>query len=482
MRQAIHIFSKDVRHLWPQVLISQLLIVAHAYLAFRVSPFDFENSSSIKSSNALIAITLPLILYFLVALVVYQETLPGDRQFWLTRPYRRTSLIASKVLFVLVFVNFPLLLSDCCLLGANGFSVIGVASQLLIRQLHITLIFVLPSFAAAALTTGPLQFLMAWFAVLLGLIAENAFGMGVRGGSSFNLVGIEFAKFVFYASALLIFSVIAWQYTQRRTRAARIAAFAVALVYLPALIALTVSSGLPEATNDQEKAAAEPAVRIEYDRTPTMTGSSGSSSAGTVSIPIPLRVDGLPPNSLLRGSGMTSIYIDGKAWPWPEQFEAAHIERNGGHYTQNVQVRTLDVEALRGKSIRLSTNLYFQIVTDLIEKTESVNGQSFIGPNGVLCRTSRINYVVQFACGAGLQPSVETDVKEIDHSPFPIQIAAEHGIPWGLTPLTAFSLVSLSETPDNVSFAVIPRRRLAAFERTVEGSNLTIPGYLIPPH
>ena len=36
----------------------------------------------------------------------------GDRQFWITRPYRWQSLLGAKVRFVLVFLNLPMTVAD----------------------------------------------------------------------------------------------------------------------------------------------------------------------------------------------------------------------------------------------------------------------------------------------------------------------------------------------------------------------------------
>ncbi len=59
-------------------------------------------------ANILRAYLLPMAWWFLVSLAVYGEPLPGNRQFWITRPYRWTSLLGAKLLFIVAFVSFPL--------------------------------------------------------------------------------------------------------------------------------------------------------------------------------------------------------------------------------------------------------------------------------------------------------------------------------------------------------------------------------------
>jgi len=49
----------------------------------------------------LVLFILPLTWWALAARVIHSEALPGDRQFWLTRPYRRQPAGARKALFII---------------------------------------------------------------------------------------------------------------------------------------------------------------------------------------------------------------------------------------------------------------------------------------------------------------------------------------------------------------------------------------------
>src|SRR4051812_14736603 len=100
MQQALHIFRKDVRFLRLPIAIALALTAAFAW------------SRSGKPATPLqqpITILLILAWCYLAAAAVYKETLVGDRQFWVTRPYRWTSLLAAKALFLLAFIHVPLL-------------------------------------------------------------------------------------------------------------------------------------------------------------------------------------------------------------------------------------------------------------------------------------------------------------------------------------------------------------------------------------
>jgi hypothetical protein len=114
MRQALHIFKKDVRLLWYQVVLVLAVTAMFAYtdaapwawLANYVPPFAFNarplispdadgfaggiGSFSVGFSDAsMLSELLVLAWCCLIALVVHAEAIPGDRQFWLTRPYDR---------------------------------------------------------------------------------------------------------------------------------------------------------------------------------------------------------------------------------------------------------------------------------------------------------------------------------------------------------------------------------------------------------
>src|SRR5439155_1011099 len=63
---------------------------------------------------------------FLLALLVLEEPLVGDRQFWITRPYRWPALLAAKLVFAALFIHLPSLLADCAILAARSFSPVAV--------------------------------------------------------------------------------------------------------------------------------------------------------------------------------------------------------------------------------------------------------------------------------------------------------------------------------------------------------------------
>ncbi len=78
----------------------------------------------------------------------------GDRQFWITRPYRWPNLLASKALFLATWIALPLLFAEVALLATAGFHPLANISGALHIVLLLCDVLVLPVFAVAAVTSN----------------------------------------------------------------------------------------------------------------------------------------------------------------------------------------------------------------------------------------------------------------------------------------------------------------------------------------
>ena len=153
MRQALHIFKKDVRQLWFEIAIALIVTAAFAFIGARRGFWLDDPGANRSVAWSMVQLILPLAWWILIARVVYGEILPGDRQFWITRPYRWTSLLGAKLLFIGVFVNLPLLAADVIILRAYGFLPGEEIQGLVWKQILCTLVFLLPVAAVCAITT-----------------------------------------------------------------------------------------------------------------------------------------------------------------------------------------------------------------------------------------------------------------------------------------------------------------------------------------
>src|SRR6266478_5805714 len=95
MSQILHIFRKDARHHWPEILLSWVLVAVYVW----DQPRKWANQTiHIRYIVGLLNILPALMILswaFLIARVVQGESLVGDRQFWITRPYEWHKLFVA---------------------------------------------------------------------------------------------------------------------------------------------------------------------------------------------------------------------------------------------------------------------------------------------------------------------------------------------------------------------------------------------------
>ncbi len=160
MRQTLHIFKKDIRHLRFDIILFLALTTFYAL-------------AELHWGNRLQARWLLLVsAVFLIPRLFHAELIPGDNQFWISRPYRWQNLLAEKFLFLLVFINLPIFAARLIILLSANFPLSAVLLGLLWSQVLLTFVVFLPIAALAILTTGMVPFVFAtlvMLAVALGM-------------------------------------------------------------------------------------------------------------------------------------------------------------------------------------------------------------------------------------------------------------------------------------------------------------------------
>lgn len=220
MRQTIHILRKDVRRLWAPLLIA--LAVQSLFVFFEMGPQHgpVGFAAGTLSAEALVDLLLPVAWWYLVVRLVHGEALPGDRQFWVTRPYRWNNLLAAKAAFILLFINLPVLIADCLILTAQGFSVGAHWHGILWKQIPFTVVALLPALGLASLTRNLGQVVVAVLLIVLRIVM-NSFPLQRGISPGYTAVGwIEDAVSILVLLSVLA-AVILIQYRARRTWLAR---------------------------------------------------------------------------------------------------------------------------------------------------------------------------------------------------------------------------------------------------------------------
>ncbi len=118
---------------------------------------------------------MPVSWWLLISRVIHAETLVGDCQFWITRPYDWKKLLAAKALFLFCFLYLPLFLAQCFLLMRAGFSsALAIFRGLLFNLYLISAVLVLPLLALATVTSSFARMTLAILGILLCFIAVSA--------------------------------------------------------------------------------------------------------------------------------------------------------------------------------------------------------------------------------------------------------------------------------------------------------------------
>ncbi len=295
MRQALHIFRKDARRLWPQIAAVAGLFAVYAFLS---PDAVLDHGGTLLDWNGIPAALAVLACWTLGASAIQEDAPAEESPFWLTRPYDRTSLIGAKVLFLFAFIFAPLLLAGAVLEIRAGASVFANAGALLALCLIRSLWLILPALSLGVVTRGLLDFsaaaLLGW--VLLSLARSG--GHGLLGYPSVLEDPLRNASIASVAPMIAAaIAAIGLQFAWRRTDRSRWYIFAGVL--LSGLLASRngVASFSLRVTHpgfDPEK------VHVDFDLTQAVRNVSERNDR---CVDLPLKVEGIAGNMVLRGSG-----------------------------------------------------------------------------------------------------------------------------------------------------------------------------------
>lgn len=298
MRQVLLIFRKDVRHLWPQVVILWAMLAGYASL-----------SAAVPAHATLVyVISAPAVVLlgtfaFLVGVLTHADSTMGDRQFWVTRPIYWHELLIAKALFVLVFIALPVLVSHVVTLAAIGMpllsSILAVLSELGGLAALLAAVFVLAAFT---------QSLSQLFLLALGGSIVGVISMWTIAGTSYESMswgGLEWvrgsATNVLVLSGATVLLVLVYR---RRSLWMCRALFAGVFLLMPASLC---PNWWHAAWNVQAWAyggRSAPPVSIVFDENAELPANSGwycYSRDRVVGVKIPVKVRGIPDGMQLIG-------------------------------------------------------------------------------------------------------------------------------------------------------------------------------------
>ncbi len=289
--QPLLIFRKDLQHLWPETLVVLALFVAFCFAA----PSGWAGSEFatyvIIIAGFLKFFLMPVSWLVVIARLIQDEPLVGDRQFWTSRPYHWAQLFAAKILYLLVFLYLPFFLMQCYLLKHAGLHPLMVIPALLHNLLLLTVILVIPIMAISAVTSTFARVLLTVVGLMVAAIV-----LAVAVGY-FTFLDMAPPHLDWIANTLFIVLpavALVYQYKTRRTGIARILLIATplvaVLVYLLAPTTSLIAHAYPVAS-----AADSPKVTplISPELVPPATGGDVLKFRNHVVLRLPVKVQGI---------------------------------------------------------------------------------------------------------------------------------------------------------------------------------------------
>jgi hypothetical protein len=325
MNQAAHIFAKDTRHLRWEIAISLALTAAYVFVAPalwkpRLGPYNDELLDELRLVAAILGLLVEISWWILITRVVQSESLVGDRQWWITKPYEWERLLGAKALFLGTFIFLPIAIAKSITLAEGGFGPFAHLPGLGYGLVQFAAYVILPLVGIAAVTSTFARNTLATLGVLLALVA----GVIALALSSTNEFAVWWTPRL--PQVILVCgcgAAIIVQYARRRTWTTRLM-LAGALVVVFAALEMGGYSALIELTYPR---AAAP-LQITFLSGSKLTGYAQFASRGTVGIAVPVQISGIATGTAvnLDAVQMTAEGSDGRKWTsqWGSMFGARY--------------------------------------------------------------------------------------------------------------------------------------------------------------
>lgn len=274
MNQVLRIFRKDTRRFWVEILLSLLVLAIYVnryHLQYQVqSVFPQPNFLFVvRNPDSLLAALIPATWWLLIARVIQAESLTGDRQWWLTRPYRWKSLLAAKALFLLFWIYIPYLLSQVLVMSRASLAPLGHPSHWFFLLAFVSSVVIVPLVAIATITRN----FARMTATLLGsMVAAIAFMVVASENGPVYALTTPYLHHGYIFSVLFAGGVtaIVLQYATHRVQLTRgILVSVAALAACVGLVLIAARQGEADRLFPAPNAGSAPPLQITYQPTPS---------------------------------------------------------------------------------------------------------------------------------------------------------------------------------------------------------------------
>ncbi|GAC1639617.1 MAG: hypothetical protein NVS9B14_20870 [Candidatus Acidiferrum sp.] len=446
MKLIFHIFKKDLRHHWPAALVCIALLTLYTWDQPRHWGNNLPEVRFLPTLLRYLPLFLALSWIFLLVRTVQDESLVGNRQFWITRPYRWPALLAAKLLMALFFVHFPHFLAQVILLKLAFFPVAPAFYGLLQIQLMLFYLITLPAFVIGAVTRSIGQAVLAALGLALCLLGFAYI--------AFQFPNVAFAGDTFdglQATVLLVaaVSIIVVQFAYRLTRASWyvLAGFFAVVAFL---IFLGGTPRIIERNMPLPTAAHPLPARFKFDPTVSFQHEEGSkleTFRTETRLELPFLVEDLPDNTLVQIAGV-KLDLDlptGEHWTssWHSSYEEIIPGRT--RVWPSVDIDRSMVDQLNSSSINARLSLALNVYRTGASSSVFLRGDSLRLPEDTRCTQDRFSS--RLRCFSALKSPrallVYADLPNAECHPATDGLAE----PWAAAP-AFFANLSESTSPD----------------------------------
>jgi hypothetical protein len=454
MNQILHILRKDMRRHWPEIVASVLLLAAFVWR----EPREWRLWQGLPAaSEYLMQFVGPLLVIgwtFLILRVIHEESLVGDRQFWVTRPYEWEKLLAAKVLFLVIFVNVPLFVAQMVLLKEAGF---GIRSNLLnLMRMHLAdWSFLLIAIVLAAITRGLGQAVLVGIGATVALIGAGVLVSQIPASSMGPVAPIWDAVegWVYLAVSLVV---IWWQYARRNTWRSRLLLLATAGLALVVQL-VTPYNRLIDEQYPAKDESRQP-VRVTFAVMEPRPKKPGTRDWPLQEWPIqiPLRLSGMASGRMVSVKGIRVVVDGTEGMRWDSGWQAGGPELWPDESLSyvNFQMKREWYDKLRAIPLKLRMTLALTEVAETNEQEILVGSGEFAIPDVGTCWNRPGMPWIQCRAAVrrpGAIASVAGTIESCSRAPSegsPVNVTTLHALLWipepdvnpGISPVQTFAL------------------------------------------
>jgi len=385
MKQTLHIFRKDVKLYWAEIVATLAVTAMFVWTYPRGWPGVPTVPVWSWVPEAIVGLLLVSWLV-LITRVIHAESLVGERQFWITRPYLWPQLLGAKALFLAVFLYVPTFLAQCILLRKAGMHPLAYLPGLFFNLLLVTGIVVLPMACMAAVTRNFAKTLLALLCLIL-FVGGVAYLSSIMPTSSSTEGFSDELSFVLAVSVFV--AVLMIQYARRWTKLA--CALLVALAVTFSVMGLFWPDNF--GVEDTYPVLSKPTgPHLAFAQVPAMSSSpnldSGDSREFTMVFPV--AISGIVSNTAVKVEQARVSFTAAGGARWISHWQEVYVTWLPGEPagTVSLKISRAIFDRMKDKPVTVEISLAFAILKSGSVTRLLLPEGRFEIPGGSLCRTT----------------------------------------------------------------------------------------------